>query len=298
MSHHSIESAVPPVVCAVDDAYVGALCVLLQSLATARADGAADLRLIVIYRRLTEANRRRIEFHARRLGLHVELCTTGRADDPYPVSDWVTDAVYLRLAIPDALSDIPLVLYLDCDLLVVRDLGPLLRQRLDGAVLAAVRNPSNPVLGVGDALPGWRDLGLAPSREYFNSGVMLLDLAECRRRGTFEKCYSFLEDMPQHVRFWDQDALNWAVDDDWLRLDRRWNTFPLSALSQLPAFRYVAEEIVPLRQLIDDEDTAAILHFAGPWKPWTPIFPESPARDLYRSFMRTVKEAEPDEGFG
>jgi lipopolysaccharide biosynthesis glycosyltransferase len=251
----------------------------------------------VIYRRLTQASRRRIRFHALRLGLQVELRASGRADDPYPVSDWVTDAVYLRLAISDVLAGVPAVLYLDADVLVLRDLRPLLGSSLDGAPLAAVRNPSNPVLEVGSALPGWRELGLPASREYFNSGVMLLDLAECRRRGTFDKCYRFLEDMPQHVRFWDQDALNWAVDDDWVRLDRRWNTFPLSALSQIPAFKYDAEDVVPLQQLIDDEDSAAILHFAGPWKPWAPIFPASPARDLYRSFIHTVTEHESDESF-
>jgi lipopolysaccharide biosynthesis glycosyltransferase len=286
-----------PIVCAVDGRYVRALCVLMQSLSMAHGDETADLRLVVLYRRLGEAGRRRIRFHANRLGLQVELCAA-RPTHSYPVWGWVTDATYARLAIPDALPDDPVVLYLDADVLVLRDIRPLLESRLGGAPLAAVRDPGNPVLGVGAALPGWRDLGLPACREYFNGGVMLLDLTECRRRRIFEKCYRFLDDMPQHVHFWDQDALNWAVNDDWLRLDRCWNTIPLSALSQLPAFHYDAEEVFPLQRLIDDEDSAAILHFAGPWKPWGSAYPESPTRDLYRSFLDMVTEGESGESFG
>jgi lipopolysaccharide biosynthesis glycosyltransferase len=269
----------------------------MQSLVMAHAEGTADLRLVVLHRRLPEAGRRRIRFHAQRLGLQVELFAARRTY-PYPVWGWVSDATYARLAIPDALPDVPAALYLDTDVLVRRDIRPLLERKLAGALVAAVRDPGNPLLGVGPALPGWQDLGLPATREYFNGGVMLLDLDECRSRGIFEKCYRFLDDMPQHVHFWDQDALNWAVDDDWLRLDRCWNTIPLSALSELPAFHYDAEEVLPLQRLIDDEETAAILHFAGPWKPWASVYPASPARDLYRSFMQIVTEQESGERFG
>lgn len=268
-----------PIVCAVDDRYVGPLCVLMQSLATAHGDAASDLRLVLMHRGLSDDGRGRVGRHAARLRLRVELREVPGSADPYPVSHWVTDAVYIRLGMGEIGLDSRVVLYLDADAIVLRDLRPLMETDLDGRPLAAVPDEQNPVLEGGRALPGWPDLGLPPTREYFNSGVMLIDLPECERRGLFAECRRFLGDMPQHVRFWDQDALNWAVRDDWLRLDRRWNTVPLWT---------------PEQQDVADEPDAAILHFAGPNKPWNFTYPHGNVRDLYQSFARLVADAESD----
>src|SRR5690348_15739689 len=133
-----------PIVCAVDDRYVTPLCVLMQSLSVAHPG--RSLQVIVMHQGLSEASQRRIRWHADRLGLDVGLRLAPGVDPRYPVSLWVTDATYLRLALPEVVPDAPVVLYLDVDLLVLRDLGPLLAQPLDGVPLAAVRDPLNPTL--------------------------------------------------------------------------------------------------------------------------------------------------------
>jgi UDP-D-galactose:(glucosyl)LPS alpha-1,3-D-galactosyltransferase len=281
-----------PIVCAVDDRYVGPLCVLMQSLAIAHGPAAGGVPLIVLHRGLTPAGRERVQFHAARLGLTVQLREVGSPPAPYPVSHWVTDAVYVRLSIPEVVSHSRVVLYLDADAVVLRDLTPLLETPLEGTPVAAVRDEQNPILRLGRALPRFREIGLSGEREYFSSGVMLIDLDECARRGLFEECHRFLREMPDHVRFWDQDALNWAAGDDWRRLARRWNTVPLAGLSRLPGWVHDAEEASPLAQLIASEDDAAVLHFAGQFKPWNSTYPPSRARDVYRSFARQVAEAE------
>ena len=38
------------------------------------------------------------------------------------------------------------------------------------------------------------------------------------------------------------------------------------------------------KRLVAEEDTAAVLHFAGPVKPWQDDYPPGPARDRYRRF--------------
>lgn len=268
-----------PIVLAADDRYIGPLCVLLQSLAVAHGDAASDLRLVLMHRRLSDDSRSRVHRLAARLGLCLELCEVRGAAGSYPVSGWVTDAVYLRLALGEVGLDGPVVLYLDADTVVLRDLRPLLETMLDGRPIAAVRDEQNPFLEGGRALPGWAELGLPPTREYFNSGVMLIDVPECERRGLFAECRRFLGEMPRHVRFWDQDALNWAAGDDWLRLERRWNTVPVTTLEG---------------QGVPDEPEAAILHFAGPNKPWNFTYPGSRVRDVYQSFARLVWDAESD----
>lgn len=134
------------------------------------------------------------------------------------MSGWVSAAVYLLLAIGDTLSHRGRVLYLDVDTLVLIDLRPLLLTSLEGAAIGAVRDPQNPVIGAGIALPGWTELGLPRGRDYFNSGVMLLDLPACERQEVFSPSRGFLADHPKQARLWDQDALNVAVGSTQERL--------------------------------------------------------------------------------
>lgn len=287
---------VPPIVCAIDDKYVGALCVLMQSLAMSQHEP-DRVRLIVLHNQLTPPARRKISFHADRLGLSLDLRNGHVGTNQYPVSGWVSRATYLRLTIGHVINEYPTVLYLDADVIVLRDLTPLLVTEIGSAPVAAVRDTGNPVLRVDIGLPGWRALGLPPNREYFNSGVMLVNLIEWRRAEVFEQCDEFLRRTPEYVRFWDQDALNLIVADQWVRLDQCWNTFAVSRLSERPGWRHHAEEVLPLEQLLMDEKKAAVLHFAGPDKPWTSEYPQSRPWRLYDSLDRMVIEAELNERF-
>ncbi|MEU9168526.1 glycosyltransferase family 8 protein [Streptomyces sp. NPDC048420] len=275
----------PPIVCGVDDHYLLPLGIVMQSLAAAHLDDLADLRLIVLHEDLSAHGQDSLRRQADRLGLSMDLRQLpAPASAGFPVSGWISGAVYLRLSIPELVDDAR-ALYLDSDVLVLRSLRPLLRQDLHGFALAAVRDPQNPLLGGGIALPGWDRLGLDGAREYFNSGVMLLDLAACREQRLFEQARRFLHERPEHVRFWDQCALNWAADDQWLRLERTWNTFALSPLAAQPDFVHHAEPAMPLATLLEDEQTASIVHFAGPLKPWQANYPGGRLGDLYLRHM-------------
>ncbi|GAA1439088.1 glycosyltransferase family 8 protein [Nocardiopsis tropica] len=278
--------ALAPIVCGVDDGYTEPLCTMVTSLAAAHPAGLAGLRMVVLHHRLSAASAARIEACAHRVGLAVRLCEVG--DFNGPVTGWVSSAVYLRLAIDQVLGDEPVVLYLDADTLICADVRPLLSSRPSGLV-AAVRDAQNPLVGEGIALPGWRELGIARGREYFNSGVMLIDTAECVRREVFDRARWLLRTKPHTTAFWDQDALNWAVQDRWERLDPRWNTFALSPLAQRPEFVHHAEAVNPLSTLIAQEETAAILHFAGPDKPWQEDYPPGLLREKYHRALHDLK---------
>ena len=282
----------PPIVCCVDDGFVRPLSVLLESLAAIPAN--AGLRLVVLHENLPATSRELLQWHGDRLGLRLSLRQVMPAAAG-PVSGWVSEAVYLRLTIGDALSDHEKVLYLDADTLVLGDLRPLLLTPLQGAALGAVRDPQNPVIGEGIALPDWAELGLPHGRDYFNSGVMLLDLPGCERQELFTKARRFLAEHPGKVVLWDQDALNVAAADQWQRLDRRWNTFGISTLAAQPDYRHDdAEPYSPLAMLLADEATASILHFAGPAKPWRADYPPGRLQDIYRQFLKGVLKAESD----
>jgi UDP-D-galactose:(glucosyl)LPS alpha-1,3-D-galactosyltransferase len=284
----------PAIVCGVDNGYARPLRTLMRSIAAAYPGAVDELRVIVLDQELSDENRKAILGDGDRLGLRTELRPAPTTDPRYPVSDWVSGAVYVRLAIPEVIPDERRVLYLDADTLVLGDLRPLLLHSLAGHPIGAVRDPQNPVIGRGIQMPGWDELGVPYGRDYFNSGVMLLDLERCQQLGVFERSRQFLSEHPDKVRFWDQDALNWAVGDDWQRLDRRFNTFAMSAQAAQPGFVHFAEQDSPLAQLLEDEQTAALVHYAGPDKPWQDSYPPSRLRDAYRAFRDAVTDGGPE----
>ena len=104
------------------------------------------------------------------------------------------------------------LLYIDSDILVLRDLNKLYKTDVAGKYLAAVKDPSwffenTHVL----------ELNLEQRGFYFNSGVMLLNLAKFRQGNLVQK----LEDYTNNNfrTYMDQDALNVAVGDDVVLLD-------------------------------------------------------------------------------
>lgn len=275
-----------PIVCCVDDGFIRPLQVLMRSVALAHGDAADAVSFIVIHQGLSDESRRGVRELAARLGLSADLRRVPPPDSRYPEFRTGRDTTYTRLAIPDAVPDHPVVLYLDVDIIVLDDIRPLLRMPLGGAPFGAVPDPTKPLLRLGRALPGWQELGLDGDREYFNNGMMLMDVAECQKRELFANAARFLVEHPDNLRYWDQDAMNWAAAEDWLRLDRKWNTFALSPLVQDGLYTHSSESVLPLARLLADEDTAAIMHFAGPRKPWADDYPEGPIRERYRRLLR------------
>lgn len=287
----SSSTAMSPIVCCIDERYALPLCVLLQSLAETHSDCLGQLRVFVFHTGLTNRTGDRIASHAERLGLRLEFRRVEDPDDRYPVTGptpgQFTSAVYLRLTIGEQLPAVNRALYLDVDLIIRSDLRPLLFHEMEGLALGAVVDPIQPDLEHGYALPGWRQLGVPGDRQYFNSGVMLLDLDRCRQDKVFERAHHFLVESPERAACLDQDALNWVMNDDWLRLDNRWNTLAVS--TYFGPDRYSeAEPWLGLEELVRQESTAAVLHFAGPHKPWQDDCPGEDSLLAYRRLLDTV----------
>jgi lipopolysaccharide biosynthesis glycosyltransferase len=272
-----------PLVFATDSRYVQGLLAALRSLATHLTEP-DQVGIYVIHTSLKSSDVDVIGRVARDCNLTVDFLRAHLDNYDLRVDQWISPAAYLRLLIPELLPSCASALYVDSDVLFLRDVKPLLETRLSAAALVgAVRDVPNPTLGSGVALPGWKVLGLDPDREYFNSGVMLVNSKIWREERVTERAIAFVTDHRSHVRYWDQDALNYVAQDRWDRLPLVWNHPPLSALLKLPGAHYHAEHICPLRDLIKGEPHAALLHFMGPTKPWSPAFPAGWALDKWRS---------------
>ena len=89
----------------------------------------------------------------------------------------LTSTAYARLLIPDLLpAHVRRVIYLDGDVLVRRDLSPLFHVELGDAPVAAVRD-----FAIGSTTHDWSGVReSAVPRPYFNSGLLVIDVARWR----------------------------------------------------------------------------------------------------------------------
>jgi len=128
---------------------------------------------------------------------------------------------YCRLLLPHLL-DVPRLIYLDCDVLVFRDLSELFNLELSaGKVLAAV--PDSETLSLGEDCATIADaLGLPAEGAYFNCGVMLMNLDELRKQHFLERAVEFLNRKSAY-RFWDQSAINFLLYGQIHALPECWN---------------------------------------------------------------------------
>src|SRR5205807_1720070 len=129
---------------------------------------------------------------------------------------------YCRILLPHLL-DVPRLIYLDCDVLVFRDLSELFDLELShGKILAAVPDSETLTLSC-DSQAVADAMNLPADRLYFNSGVMLLNLYELRKQNFTKQSLEFLKNWRGYYRFHDQSAFNFLLQG-WIdELPEYWN---------------------------------------------------------------------------
>jgi FkbM family methyltransferase len=165
---------------------------------------------------------------------------------------------WFRLLLPRLLGQLERVLYLDADLLVVGAVRELWQTDLETQCLGAV---TQPVLRE-DARRVTRDLGLPHPSRYFNSGVMLMNLARLRDRGLMAHVEQVAASRSIPTPWADQDPLNRVLWKERLDLHPRWNV--MNPVFDLPV------RLLPWStdQVAQARADPRIIHFIGPYKPW------------------------------
>ena len=249
----------PVIVCGADDAYAAPMTVMLRSLQDHLVRYPKS-QVYVLDNGMGRSSRRRVaaSLDASRLALTWIKVQIPR--DRYPVSGHISSAAYARIFIPDLLPQAcHKAIYLDCDMVCNSDIGELWDTPMGGKALLAV--PEEGPL-VGSSLPGCRELGIAPDARCLNSGVLVMDLAIWRQRRYRPKIEAYLHKYGAEIRFWDQDAINAVLAQDWAELDREWNR------------RVVPSEAVPAKdapRIVGQLRTSArIIHYAAAVKAWDP----------------------------
>jgi lipopolysaccharide biosynthesis glycosyltransferase len=177
-----------------------------------------------------------------------------------PTRGFTRKATWYRVFLPEILPGRDRVLYLDSDLIVVDDLKPLHdRADLEGHWLGAVTN----VFQHNDfGRPA--ELGLASREQYFNAGVLLMNLDAMRSDRSSRALIAYARENSDLIAFRDQDALNVVLGERRLELHPRWN-----CMNSFYAFDHAAD-VFGADALAEATDNPAVRHFEGPSvnKPW------------------------------
>lgn len=160
----------------------------------------------------------------------------------------ISIAAYFRFIAYEALSKIiDRVLYLDSDIIVRGDINFFWKKVLSKNCIAAVIKDDF-------ASENERRIGVF---DYFNSGVMFVDLKSWSKFNGTEKCFEKLKE--GKWRFLDQDILNLVLNNNKVIVDKKFN-YQYSLSRQLDKCKKPSLDRLP--------ENAVIVHFIGASKPW------------------------------
>lgn len=244
-----------------DENYLPQLRVLLASLC--QNDPGVKCRVYLLHRAMAPGQLERLGEDVKKLGW--ELCPVtvdGELFAKAPVTKQYPQEMYYRLLAGQLLpQEVRRVLYLDPDILVINPLAPLWKKDLQGCLFAAASHT-----GKTELANSVNRVRLGTKGDYYNTGVLLMDLDRCRREVDPQQVFAFAEKHRQELVLPDQDVFNALYGDRVLPLDdviwnydaRNYSSYLMRSLGEAD-LSWVMEH-------------TAVLHFCGKEKPWNPHY--------------------------
>ena len=191
-----------------------------------------------------------------------------------PTSKRYPKEMYYRLLSPLILPrEVERVLYLDPDMLIINPLRPLWELELCGKAFAAASHT-----GLTEMANGINQMRLDTEHEYFNSGVMLIDLTAARKLVTAEDVFACVSEHEKELILPDQDVFNILYGEDTRPVeDVLWN-YDVRNYSKYLIRSTGKHDLSWVMR------NTAVLHFCGRNKPWHEDY-KNPFGMLYLHYM-------------
>ncbi|MGL4943356.1 MAG: glycosyltransferase family 8 protein [Thermoguttaceae bacterium] len=162
-------------------------------------------------------------------------------------------STFLRFLAADQLN-VEKLLYLDCDMIVLGDLGPLFATPLEGYLFAAVSD----LFGAAHVFS--KGFGL----RYFNAGMLLINVPLWKQNCCLEKSLQFTQGTFSELfsgkkHCGDQDVLNMLFQGQVVYVHPKYNAVNPLFLRRVDFRGTVFDEVC---------NSPVIVHFAGGAKPW------------------------------
>ena len=263
-----------------DENYIPPLKVLLTSLRISNPQD--EITTYLMHRSIPEEKQKELMRLCEKLRLvFIPIKVGEKIFSQAPVMKQYPREMYFRLLAPHFLpSDIRRVLYLDPDTLIINPLRPLWETDMKGCLFAAAAHT-----GSTEVANHINRIRLKTKHNYFNSGVLLIDLSLGRRQIKADEIFRFIADHKGTLILPDQDVLNILYGSMTLEIDDYlWN---------YDAQKY-ANYFIRSAGKANTEwvmQNTAILHFCGKAKPWNKGYPYR-FGTLYRHYMNLAYRLE------
>jgi lipopolysaccharide biosynthesis glycosyltransferase len=179
----------------------------------------------------------------------------------------VSKATYFRLFFQEYLpKDLNFVTYVDSDIVCLSNPTKRIKEQIQllktkDYLLGAVSDEQGQNLN--------KDRLSMKSDEYFNAGVMVINLRKWRSEIKTDQIISCMAKLEEKILWWDQDILNVLVDGNFLELNDDFN-MKVSNTSD------------------NTENSVIFLHYAGKGKPWDNSFFHDKRHEEYQlAFLNT-----------
>jgi lipopolysaccharide biosynthesis glycosyltransferase len=166
----------------------------------------------------------------------------------------VTLPTYYRFKLARLKPELDKILYMDCDIVVKKNLSELWNEDISEFFAGAVEDASFPKLRQDNKERLECD-------KYFNAGILLLNLQKWREFDIETKCFEFVEHEKEKILWNDQDVLNAIFKDKTKFLHPKWNlqTWALNGGSYEYSSKEECDEAIK---------NPAIIHYTTRFKPW------------------------------
>lgn len=255
------------IVFAPDNNYVDYCCIAIKSIEENYIDDAI-VCIYILNLELTEFNKsklnRTVEKNDKFRITYVEI-QNNSIIRKFNTHSHFTTAMYYRILIPNLLNEnISKVIYLDCDILVRKNIAELWNIEINDYALGAISTVD---------FNNCDNLGIDEKYGYFNSGVLVINLNKWRTENYISKTLDYLLYNSTKLKLPDQDALNFILCKDWVEIPLKWN---------VRTTLYNSDKVGSddLQYLHDP----AIVHYTTYSKPWH-YFNNHPYKEEYKKIL-------------
>ena len=239
-----------PVFFAVDDGYIPFLAVALESLIDNSSEN-YNYDIKVLYTRISKENQEKIKGKYEIGNIAIEFVDLNKyleaMQGKFYTRDYYSSATYYRMFIPGLYPQYKKAIYLDSDMAILSDVSKLYNIDMGNNLIAAVPD------GAVQAIQPFQEyvekvVGMASYKQYFNAGMLLMNLEELRNF-KFQEKFAYLLETVKFAVAQDQDYFNRMCKGRTIMLDGSWNTMP-GGLQE------------------EDREKLNIIHYNLSYKPW------------------------------
>lgn len=164
-----------------------------------------------------------------------------------------SSSVLCKLMLDKIFPEFDKILFLDSDTIVLKDLSELYNIDVQDYYIGGVKDIYAPLFHILNHKK--------INYDYFNTGVMVLNLKKIREENFFEKALSIYLKNPEQYYFPEQDVLNEIINKKIKIISTRYNFITSS-------YRYTKTQLSNFFKEDFSDFEPVILHYAGGCRPW------------------------------